>query len=76
MINTSGIVDTNFSADHSSVEVTHTDGTVAVYTGEDLFAVCEEILSGKQKKVVTKGEDGEFHTEYVPRQPPVSLGLT
>lgn len=66
MINKSGITDTVFSADHTSVEVTHADGTKANYTGEDLYTICEEILGSGHRKVITRNDDGTFKTEIYP----------
>jgi hypothetical protein len=66
MINTSGITDTKFATDHSSVEVTHADGTVATYTGDDLYTICEEMLSASHRKIIRKDENGQFTTEIYP----------
>jgi hypothetical protein len=66
MINKSGITDTVFSDDQTSVDVTHADGTKATYTGEDLYAICEAMFDGSHRTIVSKDEQGNFHTEISP----------
>jgi hypothetical protein len=66
MINKSGITDTTFSDDQTSVEVTHADVSKATYTDGDLYTICEEILGSGHKKIVTKNDDGSFSTEIYP----------